>query len=575
MSEEAVTFLNHFLIDSPILKTFLKENDKTPVFDGSILLYQGNKKSNSNIMGTIPVQIKGEEKTNKSKPSHSISILELDIYKKEGGVFFIKVIYEDKFKYEIYARNLLPLDILKIKGDLKKDVKTVTVQLDLINSLQHFELLCDNYLKHKKYQMDSNHFLHDLPKDMTGSERILVQSTLTRGENPISAFFSKNCYVYLEEKQGNRIPVLIQFSEVVHETDIQVSVNGKKFFKIIQWGMNSKKEKFLALNSILNLFQKETKLEFQLSKDLFADFTEILEAFLFLKSIRENEELSINYQTFPVNASRPNETIDSDIQILQEIKKILDYFRLGKVRTSLTTIDNDYEKIEILNKYIFNDNGDVIESAPDYFIQEYSFLGQKVIIFAYRIHNGNYKISNFFNEFPESLDLFKIKTETEEVPCSRYLALNDNLLKYISQDFYEVGKDLKDKYVSKLYNQYQHFALRCILIYDKIQDPCFLALAFKILRVKVNSEFSEEEKAIKLVNLFQIKKRLRKLKHSEYILIQHIKQNNQNSLLICCCLLLLESFREFDLEFSKLSGNDKESFKKWPIYSLRNQVTIQ
>ncbi|PKA12101.1 hypothetical protein CH372_10705 [Leptospira meyeri] len=575
MSEEAVTFLNHYLIDSPILKTFLKENDKTPVFDGSILLYQRDKKSNSNIMGTIPVQIKGEEKTNKSKPSHSISILELDIYKKEGGVLFIKVIYEDKFKYEIFARNLFPLDILKIKGDLKKDVKTVTVQLDRINSLQHFELLCDNYLKHKKYQMDSDHFLHDLPKDMTGSERILVQSTLTRGENPISAFFSKNCYVYLEEKQGNRIPVLIQISEVVQETDIQVSVKGKKFFNIIQWGMNAKKEKFLALNSILNLFQKETKLEFQLSKKLVTDFTEILEAFLFLKSVRENGELSINNQTFPVNASRPNETIDSDIQILKEIKKILEYFRLEKVKTSLTEIDTEYEKIEILNKYIFNDNGDVIESAPDYFIQEYSFLGQKVIIFAYRIHNGNYKITNFFNELPETLDLFRIRIETDEIPCSRFLALNDNLVQFISQDFEQVISDLKRKFISNIYTHYQHFALRCIAVFDTIKDAKFLSLAFKVMRFKKNSNFYDEERHIKLINLCQIKKRIRKLKQSEYLLIQHIKQNNQNNLLICCCLLLLESFREFDLEFSKLSDSDKESFKKWPIYSLRNQVTQQ
>ncbi|EMY67949.1 hypothetical protein [Leptospira vanthielii] len=575
MSEEAVTFLNHFLIDSPILKTFLKENDKTPVFDGSILLYQGNKNSNSNIMGSISVQVKGEEKTKKSKPSHSISMLELDIYKKEGGVLFIKVIYENKFKFEIFARNLLPLDILKIKGDAKKDVKTVTVQLDRINSLQHFELLCDNYLKHKKYQMDSDHFLYDLPKVMTGSERILVQSTLTRGENPISAFFSKNCYVYLEEKQGNRIPVLIQFSEVIHETDIQVSVNGKNFFNIIQWGMNSKKEKFLALNSILNLFQKENKLEFQLSKKLVTDFTEIFEAFLFLKSVRENGELSINNQTFPVNASRPNETIDSDIQILKEIKKIIDYFRLGKVRTSLTAIDNDYEKIEILNKYIFNDNGDAIKSAPDYFIQKYSFLGQKVIIFAHRIHNRNYKITNFFNELPETLDLFRIRIETEEFPCSRFLALNDNLVQYISQDFEQVTSDLKSKFISKIYTHYQNFALRCILVYDKVKDPRFLVLAFKILRFKKKSDFLEEERVIKLINLFQIIKRVRKLKHSEYSLIQKLKQNNQNTSLICCCLILLESFREFDLEFSKLSDSDKDFFMKWPIYTLRNQETKQ
>lgn len=575
MSEEAVTILNHFLIDSQILKTFIKENDKTPVYDGSILLYQENKKSNANILGSIPVQIKGEEKTIKSKPSHPISLVELDIYNREGGVLFIKVIFENKFNYEIFARNLLPLDILKIKGNSKEDSNTVTVQLDPIKSQQHFELLCKNFHEHKKYQMDSDHFLLDLPKDMTGSTRILVQSTLTRGENPISAFFSKNCYVYQEEAHGNRIPLLIQFSEVTQETDIQVSVNGEKFFKLIRWGMNSKKEKFLAFNSILNLFQKQSKLEFQISKEFFADFTEIMEAFLFLKSIRENKELSLNDQPFQVNASRPNKTIARDIQTLEEIKKILEHFRLEKVKTSLTAIDLEYEKIELLSKFIFNENGEAIESAPDYFIQEYSFLNQNILIFAYRIKNGNYKISNFFNEFPASLDLFKIKTETEEVPCSRFLALNENLVKYISQDFEEVTKDLKYRFISNIYTHYQHFSLRCIRVYDKIKDLQFLALAFKVIRFKRNSEFSNEERFIKLINLCQIKKRIRKLKLSEYRLIQLLKKNSQNNSLICCCLILLESFQEFELEFAKLTGEDQEFFKSWPIYTLRNQVASQ
>lgn len=575
MSEEAVTILNHFLIDSPILKTFIKENDKTPVYDGNILLYQENKKSNANISGYIPVQIKGEEKTNKSKPCHSISLLELDIYKREGGVLFIKVIFEDKFKYEIFARNLLPLDILKIKGEAKEGANTVTVQLDLIKNQQHFELLCKNYLEHKKYQMDSDHFLLDLPKDMTESTRILVQSTVDRGENPISAFFSKNCYAYLEETHGNRIPLLIQFSEVTQEIDIQVSVNGNKFFKIIRWGMNSKNEKFLTLNSILNLFQKQNKLEFQLSKEFLAYFTEIMEAFLFLKSIRENGELSLNEQKFQVNTSRPNKTIISDIQTLEEIEKILEYFRLEKVKTSLNAIDHEYEKIEILNKFLFSENGEPIESAPNYFIQEYTFLSQSVLIFAYRIKNGNYKISNFFNEFPASLDLFKIKTDTEEVPCSRFLALNENLVKYISQDFEEVTKDLKYRFISNIYTHYQHFSLRCMRVYDKIKDIRFLSLAFKVIRFKRNFEFSNEERFIKLINLFQIKKRIRKLKQSEYRVIQHLKKNSQNKSLICCCLILLESFQEFELEFTKLTGKDQEFFKSWPIYTLRNQVASQ
>lgn len=568
MSDFGVSILKHYLLDSDRIEPFVTENDKTPVYDGSLFLFKETKKKSENLLGPIPVQIKGEKKTGNNNSSHSIKLIHLDTYRKNGGVLLIKIIYENKDTYEIYARNLLPIDIEKIKSEFKKGSKTISVHLDSLKSLKDLEFLCDIFLDQRKHQMDPDSFLKDLPEDFSGSNRILVNSTLRRNENPLNSFFSKNCYVYLEGEHGNKIPLLINFSEVTQTTNTRVNVKGKYFFKEIKVGRNAQGENYLSFNEILKLHIISNSCDFKFSDDVLVEFEEIQEAFHFMKSVNECGEFSLNDHRFFVKKDSLNENIENDFQTLTQIEKLIKYFRLSKVKTSLKEIDKEFNHLDMISKFIFHEDGGMIKDAPDYFVQEYSILKRSVLLFGYQIGAGKYKVINFLNEFPGTLDLFKTKVKSTEIRCSRFLALKEEHMQFFSQNVQEVEKDLKNKYVTELYSDYQNFALRCIKVYDSSGDGRFLSLAFKMIRFKRNSEFSNEDLQIKLINLLQIKKRIRKLKESEYKIILNLKQNASNQSVFCSCLLLLDSLREFDLEFAKLSEETKHLFKTWPIYEL-------
>ena len=55
---------------------FFKENDKTPLRDGSVIIYKGKNRSKQNIIGEVNIQLKGklatEEKLKKENISYSV-----------------------------------------------------------------------------------------------------------------------------------------------------------------------------------------------------------------------------------------------------------------------------------------------------------------------------------------------------------------------------------------------------------------------------------------------------------------------------------------------------------------------
>ena len=59
IEEMAVHYFKGLFFKVGLLKTIFTEGDKTPLVDGSISIYQDGNKKNEDLVGTIPVQIKG------------------------------------------------------------------------------------------------------------------------------------------------------------------------------------------------------------------------------------------------------------------------------------------------------------------------------------------------------------------------------------------------------------------------------------------------------------------------------------------------------------------------------------
>lgn len=107
----AVNAVRDYVDASACLRSYLEENDKTPLWDGSIFVYDGEPDKNPNFVGTLRSQIKGTEvEAFQDKEHFRLTFQELDIYRREGGLFFfvVELLKDDYNQRKIFYRALTP-----------------------------------------------------------------------------------------------------------------------------------------------------------------------------------------------------------------------------------------------------------------------------------------------------------------------------------------------------------------------------------------------------------------------------------------------------------------------------------
>lgn len=102
------------LSETSTLRRFLKENDKTPLWDGDVIIYKNKNWCNENIIGKVSVQLKGKLATKnelaKDSISYPVKIVDLVNYKKNNGtIYFVTLINKlNTAKKTIYYEALTP-----------------------------------------------------------------------------------------------------------------------------------------------------------------------------------------------------------------------------------------------------------------------------------------------------------------------------------------------------------------------------------------------------------------------------------------------------------------------------------
>jgi hypothetical protein len=56
----AVNKVNEIMLKSQVLEAFIDANDRTPSWDGNIIVYNSNVNIKDNIKGKVPIQVKGK-----------------------------------------------------------------------------------------------------------------------------------------------------------------------------------------------------------------------------------------------------------------------------------------------------------------------------------------------------------------------------------------------------------------------------------------------------------------------------------------------------------------------------------
>jgi hypothetical protein len=578
------------------LRPFIKEEDKTPVWDGTVFLYNDCNHSNNALIGKVDVQVKGELNNdfNKKTIPFSVEIIDLNIYMNNGGVLYF-VVYINKDNPElrkIYYEQLTPI---KIKGYLKgkETQQTLTIYL---KELPANKKLVESIFLHFYENSTRQYSFKDKPlislDELTKRRDIkaitcdvLNYTSEDRLWSPMDALLKDDNCFYVEFK-GSLIPHPIDLTNynlaIIKKSNSTVFANGKayeNYARVIQIKeqviFELGKSTVITFTKGLDRWNISYKLSNLLSHKI-TDLEFLINAFEAKEIILGNNELTI---PFSVSDSDSNKKID-----IAYMKKELKQYRRIAQFLAILHIQEDFDITSIEKNSNWNElmlfvKGIVDKEPISFTIKEkdtyrlnYKNIGNLCILFSLnKVENAEdlYYVGNYFDEEI----ILKIVRNDKEYISSVYSILTPNNYNEISNvNFPNILPSYKQflKWNVNIFESANFDLLNLLLAYDKVENPkkILLKTAKDISEWIFNESGDEVPYSIKLINYFQTIKRERALNIKEQNQLLDLIDNNEDDMSSTAVYLLLNNQLMAERHFNKLDEYKQNTFKSFPIYKF-------
>ena len=237
IEQNAVNEVRNFIDATDCLRSYLKDNDRTPLWDGSVFVYHGEPDKKDNLVGTVKAQVKGTEvEAFKDKEHHRFERNELEIYMKEGGLFFfvVEMLVGNIRKRRIFYKKLFPVYIQAMLDQIA--TKSIEIPLDPIPS--DYRILQDEMLNFVNDSRNQTSFVGrqglTLDEALKGNYQLKGEGFVNTTTNKSLAMqlTSQPFYLYQDTPYA-KIPIRdIELTALVTEhVDELVSINGKAYFQ--------------------------------------------------------------------------------------------------------------------------------------------------------------------------------------------------------------------------------------------------------------------------------------------------------------------------------------------------------
>ncbi|MFL2121844.1 hypothetical protein [Marinilactibacillus psychrotolerans] len=323
------------------LESYIPENDKTPVWDGFIMVYNNSKipHAKKDIKGRVSVQVKGHkvEDFPDGNFKFPIELSDLKAFLTEGGAIFFVVAITQDYKKKVFHKVLLPLDIERIIQK-HSDQQTVSIQFDPFPTDNGTIIsIFLNFLANRSKQTSTvdfkKLFLEDWTRDNHNQTRNYT-IPMTVFNDPDKTFFElitsipQYLYITHEEFQHIQVPVDRMDNISIGEDrkgSIKVDNNEHYTEYKIVWHKGNFSFHFgkgLSMNfKRVNGGDEKNGYEVNVSLNIKGTLKERIRDVEFFLSYIENEEVSINTVKFPLHI---NYEMDIDkINSFNEIYKSL------------------------------------------------------------------------------------------------------------------------------------------------------------------------------------------------------------------------------------------------------------
>lgn len=241
IEELAITNLKKVLLKSKYVIPQISENDKTPSFDGELLVYSTEDHTKDQMEGLIPVQVKGvtvDAFTGKCTYPFAWADLE-NYYKDKGCLFFVvQLLKSDDEQYCIYYKEWPLLELQKIlqKYPAPREHETISLPLSefpmekdaidtklftFCNDMRKQLVVSGTTLLPTLQELDGGKF--EIQLSAFGDEKLQPLQVLTREAR----------YIYKRTPQG-LVPVAEGKVKIRLDTeqDLKVTVNGVPYYDV-------------------------------------------------------------------------------------------------------------------------------------------------------------------------------------------------------------------------------------------------------------------------------------------------------------------------------------------------------
>ena len=551
------------LKNSEFLSPYINSNDKTPLWDGNIYVYNKNPKTNGTFEGKIDVQIKGRQVNDfKENNTYSFKVETLRGYQKEiKGTLLLIVDFISIDNYKVYYCNLLPVDLYQILKDVKEGQKNVSLKLKEINenTALNFKNVCVNFYKNSIRQ---------------ANKKIINESEFNKIEELNFEVFTKkseyeeyleiaDVYTYAKMKDTHEEVVTVKGEWKSCATiKRNVSINGRKFYP--EYTIIGKNAEELKVGPItIDLLNAKIRFELEgTTKKRIKDLE-------FISSVLKEQYIMFDdvKLDLPFNdVEMINKNIDIYSKQLEYFKKIVKLFKFFNTKFDIDY--NQLNKVDLRNLHNLMSLYDGKFSKEIKELQKYYININKYKFVFVPVLNRN-KLYNFYSQEMVDNTLCVIIRDGKKIKTSiysnllpeEYLNVSNFNEKIILKSFKNL--ELNDMVLDSI----NLLLLSFLLAYDQSKDRKYLDLADKLSRIACKNRNND----IDLINSKQVKYRKKNLSFKDKKLLNAISEKEvykENYQILCCIDILLDNNFTFDIHYKQMTKSDKKIFNTWPIYNL-------
>lgn len=558
VEEIAVGAVKEAIARSEFMKPNIVTNDKFESWDGTISLYSNNKCRKCDLIDRIDVQVKGKtvKKFHENSWKYSMEIADLNNYFNAGGTVLFVVEIDENFNKSIYYNAMAPIDLLKYieKG---KDNKTIGVDVKkLPDSPKKIWFILRNHLQEK----NSQHRKVILKNKDIEEYECLAIDIIAEPTEVDNFLLENNFAVYAITKAQEKIPLSdrINISQIIKKNKISVRVGEKEYYGVCEQ-IKSKNSCVIKFGGIsINLDTNE------IIGNIEGTIKNVINDMEFIINAIELGYVEINNKKYLLSKrdEEKRKRIIESLSSYKIINNMFEYFGVDFDVDIRTLNEND---IQIINS-LLNLYGNVKKDVNEFGVKKVKIANVNFEIIILPSEGKGYRVENYFGNFYRTFRTF-FDNNGQELETTVYSLLKaEDIIELVNFNPDSVIDSIKRIPVTEInYGIVTNILLEVIKAFDIIGQERIYNLACDINEYLITCDAND---IINKLNRYQIVKRKRDLTKDEKNELYKLKEIQERIEILVGMSIVLENKSDFEYYFEKMSLEEQNTFRNYPIYEL-------